>query len=200
MPELEVDGGEVGDAMHPSWFFRGFADWDWRERELLPLAVASPALDLGAGAGRTSLWLQEQGVDVTAVDSSPGAVRVCRARGVGDARLGDLNRPPDDKPWRLILLLCGNLGLGGSFDGNRQLLTRLGEVAALGAVLVGDTVDPAGEPNISLRLRYKGQATPWWRQRNIPLDEIEPLVAGTGWVIDRHIVDLPDHAVLLRRA
>lgn len=199
-PELEVDGGEVGDAMHPSWFFSGFADWDWWERELLPLAIASPALDLGAGAGRASLWLQDHGIGVTAVDSSPGAVGVCRARGVRDVRLGDLNELPNEKPWRLILLLCGNLGLGGSFDGNRRLLARLAEVAAPDAVLVGDTVDPGGDPDIRLRIRYKGEATPWWSQRNIPVGEVLSLVEGSGWVLDRHLVDAPDHAVLLRRS
>lgn len=200
VPELEVEGGGVGDAMHPEWFFRDFAAWDWWERELLPLAERSPALDLGAGAGRASLWLQERGVDVTAVDSSPGAVEVCRARGVVDARIGDLNDPPTDRPWRLILLLCGNLGLGGSFDGTRRLLMRLAEVAAPDAVLVGDTVDPRGDAEIGLRIRYRGSATPWWRQYNIPVGEVEGVVEGTGWVIGRHVIDLPDHALLLRRS
>lgn len=200
LPELEVDGGAVGDAMHPEWFFRDFDAWDCWERELLPLGEGSPALDLGAGAGRASLWLQQRGVDVTAVDSSPGAVAVCRARGVADARVADLDQPPTDKRWRLILLLCGNLGLGGSFEGNRRLLRRLAEVAAPGAVLVGDTVEPGGQAEIGLRIRYRGSATPWWRQYNIPVREISDLVEGTGWTIDRHIVDLPDHAVLLRRS
>ena len=199
-PELEVQGGRAGDAMHPEWFFRRFDDWDWWERELLPLAQQGPALDLGAGAGRAALWLQGRGVEVTAVDSSPGAVDVCRARGVTDARVGDLADPPTDKLWRLILLLCGNLGLGGSFEGNRRLLRRLAEVAAPDALLVGDTVDPGAATEIRLRIRYRGSATPWWRQYNVPVAEIEALVAGTGWSIDRHVVDLPDHALLLRRS
>lgn len=198
-PDLETDFGEAGDAMNPGWFFRPFDDWVWWERELVPLAARSPALDLGAGAGRTSLWLQEQGIEVTAVDSSPGAVEVCRARGVADVRLGDLNQPPEDKRWRAIFLLCGGLGLGGSWDGTRRLLRRLAEVAERDAVLVGDTVEPSGTPDLGLRIRYKGKATTWWRQRNIPIVEIPALVEGTGWIVDRHLVDLPDHAVLLRR-
>ena len=200
LPELEIHAGGVGDAMHPEWFFRGFEAWDWWERELLPLAERSPALDLGAGAGRAALWLQERGVDVTAVDASPGAVDVCRARGVVDARVGDLNDPPTDKRWRLIVLLCGNLGLGGSFEGNRRLLKRLAEVAAPDALLVGDTVDPRGDAEVGLRIWYRGSATPWWRQYNIPVREVHDLVEGTGWAIERHVVDLPDHALLLRRS
>jgi RimJ/RimL family protein N-acetyltransferase len=199
MPELETDLGHVGDAMHPEWFFRDYDRWDWWERELLPLAAQGPALDLGAGAGRAALWLQNRGIDVTAVDSSPGAVRVCRERGLLDVREADLNTPPDDRRWRAIFLLCGNLGLGGSWEANRALLARLAVVAAPGAILVGDTVEPAGPPEIGLRIRYKGTATRWWRQRNVAVAEIPSLIDGTGWSLDRQLVDQPDHAVLLRR-
>jgi RimJ/RimL family protein N-acetyltransferase len=197
-PGLEVEGGGVGDAMHPAWFFREFDEWDSWEQALLAEARRSPALDLGAGAGRASLWLQRQGVESTAIDSSAGAVEVCRERGVGDARLGDVIDPPADKPWRLILMLCGNLGLGGSPEGTRRLLRRLAEVAAPDATLVGDTVD-AGPPEIRLRIRYRGVVTPWWRQHNIPVGDVPALVDGTGWVLERHVRALPDHAVLLRR-
>ena len=199
-PELEVEGGRVGDAMHPEWFFRPFEQWDWWEQELLPLASRGPALDLGAGAGRASLWLQQQGVAVTAVDSSRGAVAVCRDRGVADARLADLNDPPADQQWRAVLLLCGNLGLGGTWDGIRRLLHRLGERTAPDAVVVADTVEPRGPAEIGLRIRYKGVATPWWRQHNVPVAAMESLVRDTGWRIDRHLVAAPDHAVLLRKS
>jgi RimJ/RimL family protein N-acetyltransferase len=200
IPELEVQGGGVGDAMHPEWFIRRFEQWDWWEQELLPVAALGPALDLGAGAGRASLWLQGQGVSVTAVDSSPGAVATCRDRGVADARLRDLNDPPTDQRWRSVFLLCGNLGLGGSWDGIRRLLRRIAERSAPDAVVVADTVEPRGASEIGLRIRYKGQATPWWRQYNVPVDAMESLVRDTGWRIDRHLVAAPDHAVLLRKA
>lgn len=199
LPELEVRGGGAGDAMHPEWFFRGADEWYGWERSLLAEALRSPALDLGAGAGRASLWLQQQGVDVTAIDSSAGAVEVCRERGVADARLGDVTDPPTDKPWRLFLLLCGNLGLGGSPAGTRRLLQRLAEISVPDALLVGDTVD-AGPPELSLRIRYGGTATPWWRQHNIPVRDVSSLVDGTGWILERHVQALPDHAVLLRRS
>ncbi len=45
------------------------------------------ALDIGCGAGRVSLYLQRKGLKVTAIDNSPRAIRVCRRRGVRDARV-----------------------------------------------------------------------------------------------------------------
>jgi SAM-dependent methyltransferase len=202
VPELvlETDDGGTRPAMHPEWFFRSFDRWEWWDRKLLPLVGHGPVLDLGAGAGRASLYLHERGLPVTAVDASPGAVEVCRRRGVADVRLGDANDPPADQPWAGVLLLCGNLGLGGSWEGNRRLLSRLAELAAPGAVLVGDSVTPDGPARVVLRIRYRNLVTPWWPQYNIPAERMAALVDGTGWRLEMHLDDGEDHAVLLRRA
>jgi SAM-dependent methyltransferase len=199
-PMLEVDDGKVVPAMEPEWFFRTFDEWEWWDRELLPMVDRGPVLDLGGGAGRAALYFQERGLQVTLVESSPGAVEVCRARGVRDARLGDLNDPPDEKRWGAVLLLCGNLGLGGSWDGNRALLTRLAALTLPGAVLVGDSVNVSNPEGIGLRIRYGDIVTPWWRQRNVASSEMPALVEGTGWDIERQLEDGIDHAVLLRRS
>jgi SAM-dependent methyltransferase len=166
----------------------------------MPLIEQGAVLDLGAGAGRAGLYLQERGLHVTAVEASPGAAHVCRRRGVADVRLGDLNDPPADLPWAAVLLLCGNLGLGGSWEGNRRLLTRLAELVIPGAVLVGDSVTPEGSPQVALRIRYRHLVTPWWPQYNVPVGQMAALVDGTGWRVERHLEDGEDHAVLLRRA
>jgi hypothetical protein len=126
-------------------------------------------------------------------------VEVCRRRGIADVRPGDANDPPRDRSWAAVLLLCGNLGLGGSWEGSRRLLARLAELAAPGAVLVGDSVTPAGSPQVDLRIRYKDLITPWWPQCNIPANRMSALVDGTGWRIGMHLRDGAEHAVLLHR-
>src|ERR1700678_1294465 len=45
---------------------------------------AGRVLDIGAGAGRAALAVQDLGLDVLALDTSPGAIRVCQRRGVRD--------------------------------------------------------------------------------------------------------------------
>jgi SAM-dependent methyltransferase len=197
---LEVRGGRKVLGLGAEWFFRSYEQWDWWDRKLLPQVKQGPVLDLGAGAGRAALYLQERGLSVTTVDASPGAAEVCRRRGIADVRLGDVLDPPADQRWAAVLLLCGNLGLGGSWDGSRRLLTRLAELAAPGAVLVGDSVTPAGEPHVDLRVWYRSLVTPWWPQYNIPAAHVAALVADTGWRIETQLEDGEEHAVLLRRA
>jgi hypothetical protein len=53
---------------------------------------------------------------------------------------------------------------------------------------------------VLLRICYRDLVTPWWPQYNIPAGQKAALVDGTGWQMDRHLVDGDGHAVLLRRA
>ena len=73
-------------------------------------------LDLGAGAGRHALELQQRGLDVTAVDVTPEAVKVMRERGVADARCGDLDAVVGDSFDTIVLLMHG-IGLVGTLEG-----------------------------------------------------------------------------------
>ena len=215
---LERDEGWHDKALPPEWFFAPQAEWADAERRVLGLVREGPVLDLGCGGGRHSLHFQSLGLDVTAVDVSPGAIEVCRERGVRDARLLDLRTPPRDKEWRTILLMCGNLGLGETWEGTRRVLTRLASAAAPGALLIGATVDPtytqspahvsyqqamlaAGRHRgeVRLRLRYGGKVSPWWNMICIPGSEMSSLVEGTGWTIIEHVEDGCDQYVALVR-
>ncbi len=63
-----------------------FRRWQPVERRAMRF-VRGRVLDLGCGAGRVCLHLQERGLDVVGIDTSPGAIEACRRRGVRDARL-----------------------------------------------------------------------------------------------------------------
>jgi SAM-dependent methyltransferase len=215
---LEVDDGFVTPAMPPAAFFLDEASWSAEERTVLGKVAPGPILDLGAGAGRHVLHFQALGHEVTAIDVSPGAVEVCRRRGVKDVRLTDLNDPPTDRQWMTVLLMCGNLGLAGGWDETRALLRRLAAACGPGAVVIADTVDPTlmddehsvahrsrntarGLPvgQVRLRLRYGPATTPWFDLLNVPIADVQPLVDGTGWELETHVVGTVDHYVVLRR-
>jgi SAM-dependent methyltransferase len=213
---MEFDNGVEAPALPPEWFFQSPAQWDAPERSVLSAVTSGPVLDLGAGAGRHSLFMQDIGFEVTAIDASPGAVEVCRLRGVRDVRLADLTEPPTDKQWTAVLLMCGNLGLAGGWDDTRGLLRRLAEICAEDAIIVADSVDPTdppGEPRATdspsavdrnvgvavFRLRYGSLVSPWTRLLNVPIVDVEALIEGTGWRLDQHERAGIDHYAVLRR-
>ena len=215
---LEVDDGSRIPALPPAWFFQAEDGWSAADRRALAAVARGPVLDLGCGAGRHALHLQRCGSAVTAIDMSPGAVAVCRARGLRDVRLGDLTDPPRDWRWGTVLLMGGNLGLAGDWDATRRLLAQLADLAAPGARLIGDSVDPTLTDNprhlayqraqrdagryvgqVRLRLRYGARVTPWWEQLNVRVADLVPLVQGTGWAVEDHRTDGVDHYVILTK-
>jgi SAM-dependent methyltransferase len=214
---LESDDGSLRPAdLQPEEFFHPVGEWPSWEQHLIDMAEGT-VLDLGAGAGRHSLYLQDLGHDLTAVDVSPGAAAVCRARGIRDVRLADLREFSTDRAWDTVLLMCGNLGLAGDWVPTRVLLKRLAQMTSMGGLLIGDSVDPTSDDpddlayedrneeagfhrgHVRLRLHYDGLITPWWDQINFPPVAIEELVDGTGWSLVESVGDAEGYGVVLRR-
>lgn len=98
------------------------------------------ALDLGAGEGRTTLWLAQRGWHVTAVDFSDVALERGRQRveqavapGAVEWVLADLrDYEPPAGPFDLVLLLFIHLPAGE----RGRLLSRAVEVLAPGGVVL----------------------------------------------------------------
>jgi 2-polyprenyl-3-methyl-5-hydroxy-6-metoxy-1,4-benzoquinol methylase len=91
---LETDDGELREAdLQPAHFFSKPDPWLTWEGHVLAHATGT-VLDLGAGAGRHFLHIQELGHEVSAVDASPGCVEVCRSRGIPDVQLMDIDDIP----------------------------------------------------------------------------------------------------------
>ncbi|CAM3763890.1 class I SAM-dependent methyltransferase [Cohnella lubricantis] len=64
----------------------GIEPWKWEERERFLLQAKQEGresvLEIGAGPGRDSLYLQSQGLDVTSTDLSEEMIRLCREKGL----------------------------------------------------------------------------------------------------------------------
>lgn len=108
------------DEIAVDYLFRTPADMP--ELELLALEQSRGAvLDVGAGAGCHSLALQEQGVNVTALDISEGAVAAMRQQGIRQVvqqNLFDLQGQRFDT----LLLLMNGIGIAGDLEGLERLL------------------------------------------------------------------------------
>jgi len=96
------------DILSLPYLFRQYSEMPKLERKALELCKGS-ILDVGAGAGNHSLYLQEQGLKVKAIDISEGAIEVCHLRGIKDAEV--LNILTETNSYDTILLLMNGTGI-----------------------------------------------------------------------------------------
>lgn len=126
-PDIQVHCPDFEDDVIPvQHFFRSFSDMPSLEQQALSQCKGH-VLDIGAGAGSHALYLQSQGHAVTALDISPGAVSVQKARGIQHALCADIHAPETQAQlantgFDTILLLMNGIGLAGTLSGLTQLL------------------------------------------------------------------------------
>ncbi|MFC7547470.1 class I SAM-dependent methyltransferase [Plantactinospora sp. GCM10030261] len=120
------------------------------EPELCQLArrCTGPTVDVGCGPGRLTVAVARRGVVALGIDTSPVAVRLTRNRGA-DALLRDVfERLPDEGRWAHVLLVDGNVGIGGD---PAALLRRCAELLRPG----GSALVELARPGTGL---WRGQA------------------------------------------
>jgi SAM-dependent methyltransferase len=111
------------DPMSVAYLFRTFAEMPKLEQKALELCRGN-ILDVGCGAGSHSLYLQEKGFNVMAIDISPNAIQACQLRGLKNAQVHnilDLNNQKFDT----ILLLMNGTGIFGSLQETSKYLQKL---------------------------------------------------------------------------
>ena len=95
-------------------------------------AADGETLDVGCGSGRVTLALAAAGLPALGIDVSAHAVLLTRRRGVAAFRQNVFARTPDLGRWQHVLLMDGNIGIGGDahalLERCRQLLQPAGSV------------------------------------------------------------------------
>jgi SAM-dependent methyltransferase len=171
-----------------------FRDWSAMP-ELEKIACqecGSKVLDIGAGAGSHALELQKLGKDVTALDISPLAARVMKARGVRKVRAKNVFSYSGG-PYDTLLLLMNGIGLTGNIEGLRTLLRHAKKLLWPKGQLLFDSSDVAylyeKEPKptdhyygeIRCRYEYKRRKTSWFSWLYIDYDTLIRVAAQEGW-------------------
>jgi SAM-dependent methyltransferase len=151
-------------------------------------------LDVGAGAGRHALALQESGHEVVAIDISPLCVEVMRQRGVAEVLVGDIFelRREESGDFDTVLFLMQNIGISGSLFGLENLLLSLRALIRPGGQILfdsgpliqlsGDLTDSSEGIDVYFSYDgYRGKSFSW-----LYLDEktLVDVAARLGWELE----------------
>jgi SAM-dependent methyltransferase len=145
---------------------RWCADADRADREALDRCEGA-VLDVGCGPGRLVAELAARGRTVLGIDVSEAAVARTVRLGGPALRRSVFDRLPGEGRWGTLLLMDGNIGIGGD---PRALLDRAARLLRPGGLLIAET-DPADiDERAEVRVvgltdarRTAGRAFPWAR-------------------------------------
>lgn len=203
---IERDDGYLDVNSDLAVYFEPYDNWPSHHKRAMRLAKGR-VLDVGCGAGRHALYLQRRGLGVTGIDISPLAVKVSRMRGLRDARVRAVTRiSPDMGRFDTVVMLANNFGLLGNPKRARWWLKRLHKITTDDARVLAESTDPYKNRDpvhrryqahnrdrgrlpgqVRLRLRYHQYRTPWFDYLLVSKREMDEIVTGTGWRVDRFI-------------
>jgi SAM-dependent methyltransferase len=140
---IERDDNYIGTGSDAGYYFTRYDEWSAPERKAVDLARGK-ILDIGCGAGRHALHLQEKGFDVTGIDNSPGAIKVCRRRGLKRAIVRPIEKIDRfaKESFDTVLMMGNNFGLFGDPEKARELLEKMSRITKPAARIVAGSRDP----------------------------------------------------------
>ncbi len=204
---IERDDGFIDTGSDPGLYFRDYKRWSPLERRAIKSAKVR-VLDIGCGAGRHSLYLQQKGFDVTGIDNSPGAIKVCKSRGLRKAFVRPITDVDKFKPdsFDTVLMFGNNFGLFGSSRGAKLILKKLHRITSPDARIIAGTRNPykTSDPDhlqyhrlnkkrgrmggqIRMRVRYGRAVGEWFDYLLVSPQEMNDILGDTDWRIQEFI-------------
>lgn len=190
-PLLVIDEFGPPVPMDVKYYFRDFEDMPITEQEALRQCHGR-ILDIGAGAGSHSLYLQEHSLDVTALDISANNCEVMKDRGIKNVvhqSIWDY----DVKEYDTLLLMMNGLGFVGTINQLIQLLTHFHQTTKDNVQILVDGSDvfylyenrPRPEDHyygeVKCQYRYGTQLSPWFKWLFIDEGYMNAIARHTGW-------------------
>jgi len=203
---VEREDGFIGVSSGPLVYFQPHEEWPDHYKEAVE-NVQGRALDVGCGAGRISLYLQDKGHPTLGIDNSPKAIEVCQKRGVINAEVLSITQISSVLgSFDTIVMFGNNFGLMANPRRAKWLLRRFYKITADNGLIIAESNDIylTKEPvhleyheynrqrgrmggQIRLRIRHKKRKTPWFDYLMVSKNEMEGILLDTGWKVRNYI-------------
>lgn len=179
---------------------------DWDEPERLGIQhTKGRVLDIGCGAGRVALYLQNQGFDVIGIDSAPGAIEACKTKGLQKAHVmpvEELDFP--DNFFDTVIMYGNNFGIPGNESNIIEMLEKLYKFTTVEGIIIAGSADvektteqvhidyhrrnlerdrPKGL--LRLRVKYKDTIGEWSDLYLASPKEMKSMSEKAGWKLSR---------------
>ena len=204
---IERDDGLIEASNYSDRYLSEYSAWGDTEKKAMKL-VKGRVLDVGCGGGRHSLYLQNKRFDVTGIDNSPGAIKVCKLRGLKKAKLlaiEDIGKFKANS-FDTVIMMGNNFSLFGSPKKGKALLKKLYKITSPDARIIAETRNPYDTNNkvhlayhrfnkkrgrlpgqLRLRVRFKNIIGDWFDYFFVSPNEMKNLLKGTGWKLKKVI-------------
>ena len=193
---------DVPEEMPIAVFFRDEEEMPDIEYKALEMCYGK-VLDVGAGVGSHALLLQQQKIDVTAIDISETAVDIMKLRGVKNAFVQDIFF--STAKYDTLLFLMNGIGLTGTLPGLIDFLSKAKTLLNADGQLIFDSSNISylykdlpkptnhyfGE--ISYCYEYENQKGNWFNWLYIDEDTLMTTARENGWLCEIVLDDGEDH-------
>lgn len=188
------------DSIPIPYLFRNYTEMPTIEQKALQIAFGD-VLDVGAGAGSHSLFLQEdRKLNVHAIDISEGAIEICKKRGITNATIQDIFNLKEVRYDTLLFLMNGS-GIIGKLTNidrffshvknllkpNGQILIDSSDISYLfteddGSFWVDASAGYYGE--MQYKLKYKNIASDWFDWLYIDYNTLQNAANANGFLCE----------------
>ena len=195
------------NTLNTEVYFANYSDWEHYEAAIITRYIDGRVLDIGAGAGRHSLFLQDEGFEVHAIDISPSAVALMKTRGVKNVYLMNLNSLDfPENCFDSVLIMFADLGLGGTVKDTKKLLKSLYKITTPKGKIITTIRNPGDAresqyfghykdhkqigktiEKVKARIEYNGEIGDWFSILMASPEGLDNLIENTGWIISNTI-------------